>query len=162
MNIPIQIYPYTACHESNVEAHNIHLQIANLLHRLNISTRTKWNATFLHVKLNQWPRYMTKLLYPTLDFHVQVAYLLEISTESIEDKQARILKGINNNNDTASHVRHFNIPNEQLHSMIQQRLEKSLRFPEIDLKMYAHETNSTYISFPIYQIHWKNRPLFWT
>ena len=39
-NIHILIHPYAICHVSDVAAHNIHLQIENLLRHLNKPTRT--------------------------------------------------------------------------------------------------------------------------
>ena len=75
----------------------------------------------------------------------------ETSTQSTEDNQVSILKETNNKTDAPSYVRHFNIPNELLSLMEEQRLDNYLSMPERDLTMYEYETIITYIAFTIYQ-----------
>ena len=64
-----------------------------------------------------------------------------IPKQSAEDNQASILKDTNNENNTQLYIRHFNIPNELLDIMEEQRLENYLRMPERDLIMYEDEKN---------------------
>ena len=45
----------------------------------------------------------------------------QIPTQSTKDNQVCILKDANNKNNTPSHIRHFNIPNERLDSMKKQK-----------------------------------------
>ena len=77
----------------------------------------------------------------------------ETPTKSTEDNQAGIMTDTNNKNDTPSHIRYFNIPNELLDSMEEERLENYLSIPELYLKMYEAETTITYQSFSMYQVH---------
>ena len=73
--------------------------------------------------------------------------------ESTEDNQVSILKDTNNKSDAPSHIRHFNVPNEVLDSMEEQRLENYLNVSEHDLAMFEDKTTLPYISFPKYQVH---------
>ena len=79
---------------------------------------------------------------------------------STEDNQASISKDTNNETTAPSHVHLFNVKNERLDSMEEQRLENYLSMPELDLMMYEDETTITYISFLIYQVQTINPMLF--
>ena len=70
----------------------------------------------------------------------------ETHVQSTEDNQVSNLKDTNNKTTAPSHVRHFNIPNEPLNSMEEQRLENYLSMPELDLTMYEDETTITHTS----------------
>ena len=84
----------------------------------------------------------------------------ETPTQNTKDKQASILKDTNNKSDAPSYIRHFNIPNELLESMEEQRFENYLSMPELDLTMYEDETTINYISVPLYQVHTVDSMLF--
>ena len=75
-----------------------------------------------------------------------------ILRQSTEDNQASILKDTYKKSDKPSYIRHFNIRNELLESMEEQRLENYLITPEHKLTMYEDETTIAHISFRMYQV----------
>ena len=64
----------------------------------------------------------------------------EILTQSTEGNQVSTLKDLNKKNDAPLDSHHFNIPNELLDSMEEQRLENCFSMLEHDLTMYEDET----------------------
>ena len=77
----------------------------------------------------------------------------EIPICGSKENQARILKDKNNKTTAPSHIRHLNILDELLDSVVEQGLECYLSLAELDRTMNEDETTTTYISFSIYQIH---------
>ena len=59
-NIHVRTNPYTISHVLDAAAHNILLQIENVLHQLNRSRRARKALTFLHIKSKQWLNYTAK------------------------------------------------------------------------------------------------------